>query len=744
VDITKSSIGLTRSVLRAACYLSLALIFGISAVQTSQSAEEDISSETCLDCHDETAHSNLSDSKLDKGGILELSVHSDASCIDCHSSITELPHDDALPPVDCGSCHDEQADEYIQHGAGAVGVNKRIPTCASCHGTHDIRPVSIDDSTTETPRDSNVKGDSLLATKLELSTKYSLEVESCAKCHSKEFKSYSKEGIHGRLATKGNSNAPTCVNCHGAHSIRSHLDSLSLTSNKNLPQTCSQCHNTQTLKGSPDIKIIDVYDRYMLGVHSKSIVHDGEPAAICTDCHGAHDIRRPTDPLSKVYKENVPGTCSTCHKGIYAQYERGIHGKALVAGVSDSPGCVDCHGEHKILKVDDPTSPVNPSNLSDYVCGRCHNDPRMPQKYGLSAKRFTSYQDSYHGLAVKGGSLKAANCVSCHNAHEILPESDSASSINIANRTTTCRKCHPKANATFAASYTHTLENPKQMRINNIVRTIYIILIALVISAMALHNLIILMRYLIEKKRRLKGLTSVSRFNGNMIFQHILLLVSFTVLAVTGFALRYPNEWWVNALSSLGLYETTRSVIHRSAAVVLVYISLHHVVFILFSNRGHRELHSFLPRLRDFTDVFANLRFYLGLSKEKPPFKKYDYTQKAEYWAVVWGTVVMAATGIILWFPTYFTKFLPAWAVTIAQTIHLYEAWLATLAIAVFHFFFVIFHPEQYPMSLTWLTGTMPAQEAEEDHPLWYKEIQEQKESTETDKSNSKEETTDK
>ena len=118
-----------------------------------------------------------------------------------------------------------------------------------------------------------------------------------------------------------------------------------------------------------------------------------------------------------------------------------------------------------------------------------------------------------------------------------------------------------------------------------------------------------------------------------------------------------------------------------------------------------------------------NILFYLGKAKERPQFDQYDYTEKAEYWALVWGTFVMALTGFILWFPTFFTNFMPAWTVKIAETVHLYEAWLATLAIAVFHFFFVIFHPDQYPMSLTWITGRMTVESCEHHHPAWFERM---------------------
>ncbi len=94
--------------------------------------------------------------------------------------------------------------------------------------------------------------------------------------------------------------------------------------------------------------------------------------------------------------------------------------------------------------------------------------------------------------------------------------------------------------------------------------------------------------------------------------------------------------------------------------------------------------------------------YHMGKSDRKPDFDKYDYTEKIEYWALIWGTVIMALTGFILWFPTSFIQFLPQWTITVAETVHYYEAWLATLAIVVWHLFFVMLHPDEYPMSMTW------------------------------------------
>jgi len=97
--------------------------------------------------------------------------------------------------------------------------------------------------------------------------------------------------------------------------------------------------------------------------------------------------------------------------------------------------------------------------------------------------------------------------------------------------------------------------------------------------------------------------------------------------------------------------------------------------------------------------------YYLNLSSKKPEFAYYDYAEKAEYWALIWGTFVMGATGLVLWFPTYVGDWAPVWLIKVSEIIHYYEAILASLAILVWHWFFVMFRPSEYPMNFTWLNG---------------------------------------
>ena len=161
----------------------------------------------------------------------------------------------------------------------------------------------------------------------------------------------------------------------------------------------------------------------------------------------------------------------------------------------------------------------------------------------------------------------------------------------------------------------------------------------------------------------------------------------------------------------------------RSLAVVMVVASLYHIYYIFFVPRGKQLMRDLLPKLEDVTDAIGVFKYNLGFSPVKPKFARFSYAEKAEYWALIWGTIVMAVTGVILWFDNIFLGLLTKLWWDVARTVHYYEAWLATLAIIVWHFYFVIFNPDTYPINLAFWKGTLTEEEMQEDHPLELEEI---------------------
>jgi cytochrome b subunit of formate dehydrogenase len=125
-----------------------------------------------------------------------------------------------------------------------------------------------------------------------------------------------------------------------------------------------------------------------------------------------------------------------------------------------------------------------------------------------------------------------------------------------------------------------------------------------------------------------------------------------------------------------------------------------------------------LPEPKDATDVVTTMRHYLGLGGPKPEFKRFTYAEKAEYWALVWGVIVMAATGIALWAKVTVGHLFPRWWLDVATAIHLYEAILASLAIVVWHFYQIFLDPDIYPMNWAWWDGKVSGHHYREEHGL--------------------------
>jgi cytochrome b subunit of formate dehydrogenase len=123
-----------------------------------------------------------------------------------------------------------------------------------------------------------------------------------------------------------------------------------------------------------------------------------------------------------------------------------------------------------------------------------------------------------------------------------------------------------------------------------------------------------------------------------------------------------------------------------------------------------------LPRPQDARDAAANLLHLAGLRPTPPTFEHFGYIEKAEYWALVWGTVVMTVTGVVLWFENQALRWLDKWVLDLATIVHYYEAWLAFLAIMVWHVYQTVLNPDVYPMNWTWITGRISDQQLRHEH----------------------------
>jgi formate dehydrogenase gamma subunit len=230
---------------------------------------------------------------------------------------------------------------------------------------------------------------------------------------------------------------------------------------------------------------------------------------------------------------------------------------------------------------------------------------------------------------------------------------------------------------------------------------------------MLAHNLLLFGKK-VRARYRAANLTVV-RMSLSQRTQHVILAVSFIALAVTGFALKFPDSWIAKAMGSNEMF---RRWSHRIAGVILLVAGVYHVIYLLTTRDGRQLLKDFLPAKKDIQDVTDNARYLTGLSETKPKIARFGYAEKMEYWAVIWGTIIMGVTGLVIWFKMDVTKFLPRWAVDVAVTIHYYEAILACLAIVVWHFYHVIFDPDVYPLNWACWNGKVSKHWHEDEHPL--------------------------
>jgi predicted CXXCH cytochrome family protein len=203
---------------------------------------------------------------------------------------------------------------------------------------------------------------------------------------------------------------------------------------------CQECHE-------------EIYQHQRDSVHAAAIARGIEEAATCFDCHGNHAIQVPNEP-----RERISQTCGQCHSTINEEYTQSVHGAALLGEHNpDVAVCTDCHGVHNIP---DPTTAAFRVQSPD-LCADCHADQTKMAKYGISTDVFETYVADFHGTTVElfekqtpWQETNKAVCYDCHGIHNILPADDEHSQVIRQNLVTTCRQCHPDATENFPDAWT--------------------------------------------------------------------------------------------------------------------------------------------------------------------------------------------------------------------------------------------------------------------------------------------------
>ena len=454
----------------------------------------------CLMCHEDksltTERQGKKISLFVDQAIFAKSVHTDLSCVTCHMDLEgkEMPHEVPVAPVQCGTCHTSEEDLHKEslHGKAVARGDALAPNCQSCHGSHAIVPVKNTESAVSPLRIPFV----------------------CGRCHqegtrvqkervilqSHILENYS-ESIHAEgLLRRGLIVSANCASCHTPHFILPHTDPRSSIARGNIAATCTKCHaqiedvHRKVIKGALWEKEEHVlpacvdchqphkarkvfYDQGMadkdcLRCHERPSIRssvDGRSLAVkadtltqskhqkisCSQCHaGVNASRhRPCETIAQKVD------CSSCHAEVGQQYQSSMHGRLIANNDPNGPTCKECHGTHEVKGRTDPKSPIFAINIP-VLCGKCHQEgKKAAMRYtGSEHEIINHYTESIHGKGLlKSGLTVTATCSDCHSAHNVLPMSDPASSVNPANVPGTCGKCHHGIQEQFVQSIHTTM-----------------------------------------------------------------------------------------------------------------------------------------------------------------------------------------------------------------------------------------------------------------------------------------------
>jgi len=707
---------------------------------------------------------NYSDS-IHGEGLFKRGLSVSAVCTSCHTSHNILPHTDPESSIargnvakTCTQCHSliEQVHQKVIEGALWEKEPSKIPACPDCHSPHKIRRAFYatgmstqecmkchDKKDLTTTRDSKTvslfvdlagydttshKTVACAQCHVGASPGHARPCETigdkkvdCSICHAEVVREY-QGGIHGELAAKGDADAPGCVDCHVTHYTKGKKDSSSPTYPRNVPALCARCHR----EGEKAAKRIhtgvpNIVQSYVESIHGKGLLESGlVVTATCSDCHTPHKPLPPSDPRSSVNSANVANTCGKCHNGIEDIFKTSVHWPGNIKTDKKLPTCESCHTSHTISRTDQADFRMRMM----VQCGRCHTSEAE------------TFFETYHGKVSKLGSAGAAKCYDCHGTHNIMEPSDPRSTLARDHVIKTCGQCHEGANRRFAGYLTHATHHDREKY-----PALYYAfwgMTALLVGTLTfalLHTFAWLVRLWRTREtwRRHKHAPAGKIYRRFTTFQsrmHLVMLLSFFTLALTGMTLKFSYMSWALMLSHVLGGFAAMGFLHRLGAIILMGVFLTHLWDL---NRG-RKLEgkswlsyafgstSIMLNLTDLRELIGSFKWFFGRGP-RPRYGRYSYWEKFDWFAVFWGVFVIGSSGLILWFPEFMTHVLPGWTINVATIIHSDEALLAVAFIFTVHFFNTHFRPDKFPMDPVIFTGRVGLEEMKFDKPREYDEM---------------------
>ncbi len=557
-----------------------------------------------------------------------------------------------------------------------------------------------------------------------------LQTATCAtSCHADAAKAYAGSSHFAALAGK-NPLAPTCASCHGGHNVLRLSDRKAAQHRLNSLQVCGDCHKQhkpEQGKTDPALMITN----YMDSTHARAVTKSGlAMAATCADCHGAHGVKPAADLTSTVNRTNIVTTCGKCHVGVAETYSQSVHGTTNQKQPGKAAVCTDCHTAHQI------THASSPRFMLDIIngCGQCHDSPDATGK--RVGTYYATYAASYHGQVTKLGTTRAAQCSDCHGSHDIRPLNDPQSRVAKANLVSTCGACHPGATEKFVQFDPHANHrDAANYPVLHGVWLYFMVMMSSVFTFFGLHTVLWFFRARRERAKMGPGhhhreATAIRRFTTLDRVNHAFVAITFFGLTATGIPLVFADQHWARVLADLVGGVAAAGLWHRFFAILLILnFGLH------FAGLAHRFVHrtcsakewlfgpnSLVPRVKDAKDVLGMLKWFAGCGRP-PRLDRWTYWEKFDYWAEVGGSVIIGGSGLLLWFPVLASKVIPGWAFNVAMIVHGYEALLAIGFIFTIHFFNAHLRPGMFPVDEVIFHGTVPEAELKEQRPEEYQRL---------------------
>ncbi|MCK6573388.1 cytochrome c3 family protein [Myxococcota bacterium] len=532
----------------------------------------------------------------------------------------------------------------------------------------------------------------------------------CAGCHTVDVNPDAYAGaVHKDLA---------CTACHPVEGPKPAAEDGSPTCAATFGKAdCARCHENEAKEYAGS-------------------VHAGQRLPIaCEKCHqDIHTLKSHKDD-----KLAIAQICSSCHTR-QEDYFQSAHYENLKKGGKDAPSCADCHGLHTVAKIDND---AKGREFHTMACLKCHDDREMMARNEVTPIAGATYLASFHGKNVRlGYPEKVAGCADCHTAHAIRDAEDPKSTVHADNLAQTCQQCHPSAGAGFAKYVAHADDYDAE-KFPSLYWT-RVSMTGLLVGTFLffwIHSVLWALRSFVDRQQRRaagllpaahdhsgEGKKTYRRFTKVQIALHLVVIVSFLTLSLTGLPLKFNGTSWGKVIMDLLGGAVRARAIHHAAAVITFGYFLTAVgmsLRFLFAKRpaGQPDAtlrqrlfgpDSLFPNMRDVQDVKAMFKWFF-FKGPRPTFERWTYWEKFDFMAVFWGMFAIGLSGLMLWFPEPFSVALPGWMFNIATIVHSDEALLATGFIFTVHFFNTHFRPEKFPMDTVIFNGQISHEEMMEE-----------------------------